>query len=202
MSVLRTHALDRLICAIEEAVPDLEGKICKMGEPQKARVWPTLQVLPVRFKYFPMQEHFHADISRSKAIFDVGRHEGTVQLRLGATTSSERYRLEDAIIDLFVSQEGRPGILLTEIDDCHDAVVAWELDDDEWDNEKVFTKEYFSILTVRVQIPTLVYRDSVYTIEEIRLSLTEDLQTEYSSLPDSSIETLGIDEDGNLTKYP
>lgn len=197
--VIRTHAMDRLICAIEAAVPELAGNICKMGEPHQARTWPTLQIIPVRFRYFPMQEHEHKGLGRSRAVFDVGRHEGTVQLRLGATTPYQRWELEDALLHLFLSQEHRPGVLVQTIDECHDAVVAWELMDDEWQNEMVFTKEFFSLLTVRAQIPALVYRDSVYTIEELRLSLTEDLHTEYSQLPASRIETVSIDEDGNMT---
>lgn len=194
--------MDKLICHVESNIHELRGKICKMGEPHLQRVWPTLQILPIRFKYYPMQEHEYLGVSASKAIFDVGRHEGTVQLRLGANTPDERWELEQKMIDLFLEPEHRPGVLVTTIEDCYDAVVVWELDDDEWRNEAVFTKEFFSLLTVRVQIPALVLRDSVYTIEDLRLSLTEDLHTAYSELPAASIETVQVDEDGNITPYP
>lgn len=191
--------MDRFIAILEEQVPELIGHICKMGEPHLARVWPNLQIIPIRFTYHPMQEFAHKNLGVSRAVFDVGRHQGTVQLRLGATTPAERWELEDKILNVFLQEEGRPGVLVTTIEQVHDAVVAWELEEDAWDNEKVFAKEFYSTLTVRVQIPALFVREGVYTIEAIRLSLTEDLRTDYTDLPDSAIETVEIDEDGNLT---
>lgn len=199
MAVIRTHAMDKLIAILTEAVPELADHICKMGEPHLKRTWPTLQIIPIRFRYYPQQEHEHKGLSHSVAVFDVGRHQGTIQLRLGANTPAQRWDLEDKILNVFLSQEGRPGVLVTTIEEVHDAVVAWELEDDEWNNEKVFTKEFYSILTVRAQIPALITREGVYTIEAIRLSLTEDLSTEFTDLPTSAIETVEIDEDGNLT---
>ncbi len=202
MAVIRTHTMSALISVIEAAVPALRGKICKMGEPNQPREWPTLQILPIRFKYYPMQSHEHKELGAHRLVEDVGRHEGTIQLRLGATNPQARWDLEDEILDIFTSQEGRPGVLLTTIEEVHDAVVAWELDTDEWENEMVFTKKFFSIMTVTVQIPALVVRGSVYTIEHLRFALTEDLETEYTDLPAGSIETVTIDEDGGLTQYP
>lgn len=202
MAVIRTHAMNRLISALEAAVPDLRGKVCKMGEPNQPRVWPTLQILPIRFKYYPMQEHEHKELGTTRLVVDVGRHEGTVQLRLGATTPQKRWDLEDEILDVFLSPEGRPGVLITSIEKVHDAVVVWELDADEWENEKVFTKKFFSIMTVTVQIPALVTRDGVYTIEHLRMTLTEDLETDFDDLPAGWYETVTIDEDGDLTQYP
>lgn len=200
MAVIRTHAMNRLVAAIEAAVPELRGKVCKMSEPNQARAWPTLQILPIGFKYFPMQEHEHKELGTSRLVVDVGRHEGTVQLRLGAITPQKRWDLEDEILDIFLSQEGRPGVLVTEIEEVHDAVVAWELDADEWENEKVFTKKFFSVMTVTAQIPALVTRDGVYTIEHLRMTLTEDL--DFDDLPAGWYETVTIDGNGGLTQYP
>jgi hypothetical protein len=199
MAVLRTHAMDALKACIALYVPELQGKICAgPTEAPKTRVWPHLAIYPVRFSYFPNQAHEHKELGASKVVMNVGRHEGLVQLRLGATTHNRRIELEEKVINVFLRTPGRPGVLVTEIAACHDATVAWELDTDEWQNELAFSKQWFSLLTVLVQIPALVTREGVYSIEELRLTLTEDLTTPYDDLPASQQETVKLLEDGSL----
>ena len=200
MSVIRTHALDLLAQCIATYVPELKGKICAgPTEAPKVRQWPHLSIWPVRFKYYPDQAHQHKELGSTRVVMNVGRHEALVQLRLGANTHNQRLALEEKLLNVFLRTPGRPGVLVNFIPNCHDATVAWELDEDEWENELAFSKKWFSIMTVLGQIPALVTRDSVYTIEELRLSLTEDLSTDFTTLPSSAVETVSVEEDGSIT---
>lgn len=200
MSVLRVHALQALADAIALAVPELAGRIgAGPCEAPKQRLWPHLNIDPVRFTYHPDQAEEHRAIGTSRVVMNVGRHEGLVQLRLGATTHIRRLELEEKVLSVFLSTAGRPGVLITEVPDYHDAVIAWELGEDEWENELAFDKKWFSIMTVQVQIPALVTRDGVYTIEDLRLTLTDDLETPIADVPATKIETVSIDDDGTIT---
>ena len=201
MSVIRIRILEILACYIQDAIPELRCKVIAgpAEAPQKLQ-FPHLSITAIRYKFFPDQEElWHEQPTTSCAVLRVGRHEGFVQLRLGATTHRKRAYLEQKLLDLFLVQQGRPGILVTQIPDCFDATVAWELEGDEWENEKAFDKSWFSILTVTVQVPALVTRPGVYSIEELRVGLTEDLDSPVDLIPTSAIEETIVNEDGTMT---
>ena len=88
--------------------------------------------------------------------------------------------------------------LVTAVPECHDATVAWELDTDEWEDEKAFDKKWYSVMTVAAQLPVLVTREGVPKIEEVRVSLTENLDADFDQLPSSSLETVTVNEDGTI----
>lgn len=200
MAVLRTYALSKFAECLGNRIPELKGKISGGPcEAPKARVWPHLNIWPIRFTYYPDQAAEHVELGATRMLMNVGRHEGTVQLRLGAATHLQRMELEQKVLDVFLGQVGRPGIIVIPVPECHDAIVAWELDDDEWVNELAFANKWFSIMTVRVQIPALVVRESVYELSDLRVSLTEDLETDVADIPASEVDTVSIDEDGVLT---
>ena len=203
MSVLRTRALELFKAFLECNVPELENSICAgPAEAPKMRTWPHLAISPVRFTLYPNQEFVHDGTLPTQAVLNVGRFEGLVQLRLGATSTRMRAELESKVTNCFFLQEGRPGVIVLPVPECPDAIVAWELDADEWSNEAAFTKQWYSIMTVTVQIPALVTRDGVYTIEDLQLILTDDLTTAASSLPDSKKETVQVLEDGTIELVP
>jgi len=196
MSVIRLRALQRLAAFIESAVPELSGVICGgQATPSHRLVFPSLAITAVRFTFYPDQatEHY-APANSTRAVFNVGRVEGTVQLRLGAATNAERYRLEQAISEaVWWADIDRPGIVLIDIPDCDGARVAFEQDADEWQDERAFDREWYSTMTCALQMPALVAKLGVETIEEIRLQLTEDLT---SAAP--AVDEVVIDETGLL----
>lgn len=200
MAVIRSHAMKLLAECIALYVPELKGKIgAGPCEAPQQRQWPHLNIWPIRFTYHPDQAAWHKDLGPSRAVMNVGRHEGIVQLRLGANTHERRLDLEEKVLSVFLRTPGRPGVLVTPVPDCHDATVAWELDTDEWENELAFSKKWFSILAVLVQIPALVTRDGAYSMEELRLTLTSDLTTPIDDVPASQQETAELLEDGTVT---
>jgi hypothetical protein len=194
---------------IEDRVPALRNKICKgPAESPKKLGFPSLAIIPVKFRFFPDQAaEIYQLTGRSveghppgTVLLNVGRHEGTIQLRLGATTARQRAELEEAVLQVFLERPGSPGVLVTPIPQCHNAIVAWELDTDEWENERAFDKKWYSIMTVAAQLPAFVTRGSVHTIEELRLTLTDDLSSDITSVPADQQETVAIAEDGTLTE--
>lgn len=201
MSVIRSRALALFAERVGNCVPELKGKVCGgHAESPKRLSFPHLSVRAIRFRYFPDQPSDYCHIGASAGVFYVGRVEGTIQLRLGAQTANRRYALEQELLEkVFWADLEHPGIVLFTIPDCHDAQAAFELDETLWDDEKAFDKKWYSVATAELQLPALVTKGSVHTIEEIRLTLAEDLTSSASEIPDGSMETVSIDENGNLT---
>jgi hypothetical protein len=200
MAILRLKALTQLAECITNLVPSLKGKICAgPAEAPHRLAFPHLAINPVRFQYFPDQAAEVKPLGATQVLLNVGRIEGTVQLRLGARTHVQRATLEEQILEVFLQRPGSPGVLVTKVPQCHDAIVAWELDTHTWANEKAFDKKWYSIMTVAAQLPALVTRGSVHTLEEIRLTLTEDLSTPITQVPADEQETVSVQPDGSIT---
>lgn len=201
MSVIRIAALQRLADQIQACVPELRGKVCGgAAEAPHTLSFPNLAIFGVRFRYFPDQAALHCESGPSRATMNVGRVEGTVQLRLGAQTSSRRYELEQKLMEnVFWADIERPGVVVFKLPEHHDAVIAFELDTDEWIDEKAFEKKWYSLMTVALQLPALVTKGSIYSLEEVRLALTEDLTTPIVSVPADEIEAVSISESGDIT---
>lgn len=199
--IIRIEALGRLARAIEACVPELKGQICAGPAEAPHRLsFPSLSINPVRFQYFPDQARVWCSPSASRVVLDVGRVEGTVQLRLGTTTAKQRYALEQAILEkIFWSDPDRPGVAVYTLSNAHDAVVAYELDENTWQNEKAFDKQWYSVMAMSLQLPALVEKGGVYNVEEVRLTLTDDLTAPIASVPANSKETVSVDEEGALT---
>lgn len=207
VAVIRYKALTALREAIESAVPALYGKTeITWAPPEKNACMPAMALIAARWAYRPNQEIavIEPEVGTT-AVYDVGRHEATVQLRLLAATPGERMELEQQVIDLFLSQEGRPGILLTTIVDTPEIgqwFASWELEADEWRSEKAFSNKHWSVVEVLGTLPALVSRAGVYTIQDLRLGVTHDMTTTFTPTTfDASegIERVRVNENGTLT---
>lgn len=193
MSLIRIRALEVFRDKIECAVPALVGKVCAGQNKHPHMVdYPHCSVMLMRGQYLPDQACLHSSPSPSTAVYRVGRIEATAQIRLGSANCDERYILGDAILnEVFMQDCLRPGICTFNVPDCYDALVAWELENWSWDDEFAFNNKWYSVLTCTAQIPVLVRKGGVYSIDEICLQFTEDLQTEVSLL--TGFETTTID---------
>lgn len=202
MSVLKLEALDRFAECIRAAVPELLD-ICPGPADAPARqMWPHLVINPVSFKYFPDQALDWKSVGASSLIVNVGRHEGLIQLRLGATTNYQRAEIEQKIIDLFLATPMHPGIILMDIPACNDARIAWELDGDEWQNERAFDKAWYSVMTVMLQLPALVTRTGAYTIRQLQLGITDKFDEVFSATTfntSEKIEVVQVNANGTIT---
>ncbi len=209
MSVIRLEALRRLEELIVCAIPELDGKVCVGQAPSgKDLTFPNLSLDPVRMKYFPDQALESFEPNQNTVVMNVGRHEGLLQIRIGAATLTKRYELEQAMMDLFLSTPLHPGVLFSQVTSCPSLgpfTAAWELDEDEWRDEKAFNNQFYSEITCLGIIPALVTRRDAFTIEQLQLGLTHEFGTvinssNFNNNPD--VEVVQINEDGTITAVP
>lgn len=202
MAVIRIRVLEALASVIGRCVPELEGHICAgPAEGTHKLEWPHLVITAASWAFKPNQDgDVWQDLGPSRAVFNVGHHSCLLQLRLGASSANKRAALEHAVSQVFISQPMRPGVLVVTLPDIHCAVVAYEFDSTEWHDENAFDKAWYSIAVVEAQVPALVERGGVYTLEEIRSSFTEDVTTDPGSdISADALFTVGIDENGLIT---
>lgn len=206
MAVIRIDALRRLERALVCAAPMLEGKVC-VGQqaPGTTLAFPHLVIDPLRWRYVPDQADIVVELPGDRVVVNVGRHEATVQIRVGAATPAERADLEQRLLDAFLSTDLHPGVIITEITDCPalgSYVASWELEDDEWQDEKAFDLQFYSLINATGIIPALATRRGVYTITDLRLGVA-DYGTLTPPTPFQStaaVEVVRVNEDGTFTK--
>jgi hypothetical protein len=193
-------AMEALKASIEDAIPGLHVHTRQQGPDRKVE-FPCLTLLPRSFTFDPFQEDEVSSPTSDKALVDVGVFKGRVEMRLMVRNEGEQEEYEDALIDLFLSQEGRPGVLVAQteplllrgVPTLHEAPVAFVLSDAEWNEEMVFDKQRFTYLDLDVVYPALVLREERYDITSLRLAFTEDLTSE-----DPTTEDVTVTEDGGV----
>ena len=200
MAVVRIEALRGLGAALRCAIPSLPP-ICFGQQPaNKALKFPSLAIDPRQWKYHPDQAAETHEPSPNAVVMNVGRHQADVEIRIGAATLFERYELEQKILDLFLGTPGHPGVLLTQITACEslgDWTAAWELESDEWRDERAFDRQFYSLIMITGIIPALVTRRGAYTINQLQLGL--DLSGPTSTLPLSDLDVVQINQDGTIS---
>lgn len=211
MAIVRLEALKSLGARIEAFVPALAGKVKTAQAPSGTdQTYPTLTIIPGPMKFESLQEVEHATIgaaSLGNVVFNVGAFSGPVQLRIVATTVGERMALEQGVTNLFMSQERRAGIVITEVTACADLstfLAAFEYDNDQWMDADAFDRKLESLIVVNGIIPALVARSGVYEIDELVLGLTADFTTAFTTdtMVPPGVEVVQINEDGTFSPYP
>lgn len=200
MSLLRIRAAEILGALISKACPELDGNICSGPScaSHKQRL-PSVAIIPISFKFSPDQESEHKEIGDNRLVINAGRYDALFQIRVGSKNNYKRAELEDTILSLFFMQEGRPGILVASIADCHDAIVSYELDQSVWRDEEGFSDKWFSTITINVVLPVLVERGNVFSMDEIRICSRVGVSAEFSEISTAIQECIAVDEDGSVT---
>ena len=199
--MIRIKALEQLASLIECQVQKLKGSVCAgAGSRDHKLHFPSLAITGRRFTYYPNQADCYdyvrdqeIDGGATREVYQVGRWEGTIELRLASKTSSQRYALECEIEQLFLKGTThldrlypmqfaddclRPGIILVDVLECYGARVAFELLEGSWEDEFVFTNEWYSTLRINVVIPALITKEKSNRIEDLKLVLTESSSDE------------------------
>jgi hypothetical protein len=208
MGAIRLESMTALRTALLAVVPTLEIRVGQQL-PNKNLCLPSLVIRPTSFRYHPNQEEDYVppDPDETVVISQVGTHEGLVQLLLYTATSGDRYTIEQKLIDAFLTPEGRPGVLLTTVSgdpDLGTFLASWELDEEEWVDEKAFSNQLGSLLPVMATIPALIKRTGVPTIDELVLALTNDFETVFTpeTLVPPAVELVEINDDGTISSPP
>lgn len=211
MGVVRIEALRAFAAMIETAIPDLAGKV-KAGQVPSGvdQTYPSLTIVPGPLSYEPAQDLEHATIGDPAAgnvVFNVGAHSGPFQLRLVATTIGERWTLEQKIVNLFMAQELRPGVIVVPVTSCPELgnwLAAFEYTSDQWIDTEAFDRKLESLITVNGIIPALIARTGVYEIDDLVIGLTDDFDTTFTTdtMVPPGVELVLINQDGTLSAYP
>lgn len=205
MAIVRLEALNHLRDAIVCAIPELRNRVCVGQRDAGGDLgFPHMVLDPIRWKYEPHQADEVFDPAPDRVVVNVGYHEGTVQIRIGAKNAYERMELEQKVLDVFLSPALSPGVLVTPVLTCPalgEFVASWVLDNDEWDDRQAFSQQYYSQVVCTGVVPALVTRGSSHTIEDLRLGLTENFD---STIDEDNFDTsplleiVTINQDGSI----
>ena len=211
IAVVRLEALNALKATIEAAVSELRGHVeIVQVPPDQHLTFPALAIVGTKFRYVPFQEDEARDDNgnailpdATSLVVNLGCWETTVQLRLATTTLAERYALQETLTELFLQREGAPGILCTTVTACPalgHILASWALNDGEWEDDKAFSSQHWAVLDVDGTIPVLVTRRGVYTLDDLRLGITQDFSTPKTSAGFDTVPVVKINEDGSITR--
>lgn len=216
MSVVKLLALESLRAAVEAFVPALEPMQGKGGgmvsrikivqtPPDVKAPLPSLAIVPGRFRFEGTQEREQAEITPEVTAICCGRWLAPVQLRVAAATQAEQYKLEQDISDLFMQRENAAGSLITRVAQSERGAftAAWELVDDEWSAEAAFSTLFWDVLTIEATIPVLVRRPGVYTIEQLRVGLTQDFDMAFTAdafITQPGLAVFQVNGDGSISR--
>lgn len=142
---------------------------------------------------------------------EVGDFQGQIQIELGTVSTVLRETLEDRLLNAFLAGQSpdgfsRPGVLVAQLDqflvggtaNLATVPVAYVLQQEAWQEELVFDLKRFSSLYIDVDMPALVVRTGVPTIESLVLAITNDLA---SNTPTTDAPQVSVDENGLLIPY-
>lgn len=198
MSLVKRAACDALAQFIQTQIPELAGSVFALWSDEEAEaVYPSVALVPGKLVLNPWQEDEVDDTDPEVLVLEVGDFEGDVELRVYAKSAPERERIGQLVQDLWFQREGAPGVLVTQTAPVPlnvsgtqtatiaPALAAFTIDDETWQEERVFSKKRFDFMTVGLQLPCLVAR-AVPTITSVQVTLAveNDLTQPYSSADD------------------
>lgn len=194
MALIKLEALRALASFLECQVPELAGKVCVgQAEANHLQEYPHMVLLATGWRFEPDQSGDFHQPGPERLVSDVGTHRVTVEMRLGAQTSGERYTLGQKVLDVFLAGgsaddldgELHPGVLRVPVlaaPEYGNWFAAWEIDAEEWEDEKAFDQAFYSVLELQGAVPALVSRRRVFRLDEIRAQLDEGAQTETQAI--------------------
>lgn len=202
MSLLKRSMVDAFVAAFQAALPPaLQINVAASGADwEEPSQFPALRIIPSdKFKFDPMQEEEIDDTQPDKLLVEVGDFSGSVELRAVARSRKERETIEEAVMNVLLSREGAPGVVVAQTENvtvggfatAYSAPVTMCLGDEEWRDEMVMDRKRYSFLTLDAYYPALVMRTGVHTIDQLVLAFNEDLNS------DTPEEEVLIDENGS-----
>jgi len=200
MSTVKLPALQSLAAHIGCEIPELSGNVCPFPGPSKRTQYPYLYIkLAGMLEFEPQQERIQYEIGPTACVYEHGHHVGRIKLILGATSQYQRMELEEKVLNLFLSREGAPGVLLTDVVYCekYNWQASWLLDGHMWDQGGITESRFNSEINVDAAIPALTTRDGLYSIDELKLVLDLDQVGDPVIGPSQTVLVIG--EDGSLS---
>lgn len=195
---LKRAAAKALAAHLEAAIPALAGKVHTVSaEPEEYAAYPSLYILPGKMTPELLGEEEVDDSAEDTLLVEIGDWTGTWELRIPGKTPLEREELEQQVLDAFFAREGAGALIEVSIQRVvaggvttqHTATASFGIDASEWSEEFSFSKKRFSFLDVSAEIPILVLRTNIPTINELILG--------ESDLDGSNLEEVEVLDDGD-----
>lgn len=212
--VVRIEALRALQALIELRIPELAGHVCVGVAPSSEHEHvPNLSIQPTKWTYEPDQAGEHTTLPGNVVVWDVGDHNCAMVLSIVAASPAKRWELEAKVLDLFLSSvhpltgHHRPGVIVLPVTACPQLgqwCAAFDLESDEWTDGAAMDRRYESRIVCAASIPALTIEAPVYTINELILGITHDMDTTFTlatAIP-PAVELVTINEDGTITRTP
>lgn len=212
MGVVRIEAFRAFGALVERMVPELAGHVCTPDTPpNEFEELPNLSITPTKWAYEPMQRDEHATLPGNVVVYNVGEHNCACVISVMASTRTQRAALEQKIVGLFYGNDspvdGLPldGVIVLPITACPELsrfVVSFDLESDEWIDSLAQDRRFESRITCTAGIPALTIKTPVYTINQLLLGVTEDMETTFTpatAIP-PAVEVVVINEDGSISK--
>jgi hypothetical protein len=212
-SNLKYEAAKALKAHIEAQIPSLVGKVyAELQPPNQQAKRPTITIAPRRAWttiFRDPDEVFDPGVGQNYVVHDVGCYEGEFEVRLAEQHAPTREQLEQDLLDLWIKDVGRPGVLLLDLSSLtiqgqalagYSARAPYVLDSEEWLDELIFSNERDALLTVDVRVPILV-KETAYRMETLVLQLSHDVTTEdINQVP--VFGQVQVNADGTVQPYP
>lgn len=201
MRNIKSVAAAVLAAHIKERIPVLQHVHSVWAEPEEANAYPCAVIVLRRSAYEPNQAGEVLDRDDG-VVVTLGRWSATFELRLYATTPTQRGDLEQAVIDLFMEAEGLPGVIPLPLPNLfvsgaptvYQPVVAFDITSAEWREEMAFAKKRFSFIDVDASLPVLALRNAP-NIEQLVSALASQPAESPATMASEEVE---IDEDGTI----
>lgn len=191
MSAVVYHGLKALKTAVVAASVATADQVREVpADAVQNETMPGIAFVPGKFT---VEWHTPAEVAvpgSGYQLVKVGEATGPIEVRIQRQHAAQRETLQDAFMALFMSDPDVPGGLsvLTEaltlqgIATGYQAPVAFELEEWEWDDERVFDVARYSFLTLQATFPVLYVRGvvpgtEVYEIQRLQVSMTKDLES-------------------------
>ena len=212
MSIVRIKALEALGALIASAVPELQGHVCVgIAPPGEFEALPNVSIEPTTWEFLPEQEDEQRTLPGNRVVYRVGEHACACVISVVTASIAKRWEIEAAVLDLFLRAKHpltghrQPGVIVAPVTACPELgqwIASFELESDAWNESYALDRRYESRITINAHIPALIVDSPIYTINELILGLTQDMQTTFTpatAIP-PAVELVVINEDGSISK--
>jgi hypothetical protein len=209
VSVVRDAALQALrqvVVTAAAGLVDPQHVFAEDAEPDVRACYPNVAIDTQGSFTFDPFDADEVDASAPTTVtVHVGDFVGQVRIRVGSESKTERRKIGEAILQVFLNTPGKSGVLVVQLTGlvvggvtlAAQVPVAFRLGDTMWDEEMVFDRKRFQNLVLDVELPALVTWTDTYDINSMVLAFTEDLT---SATPDTV--QVAVTADGDLEAYP
>lgn len=204
MSVVKLLALTNLKNAIATAVPAFRSITVQIEPSPVLETFPNLEIIIGNaLEFEPDQRELQADLGGNAVVWNVGNWYGPIQLRICATSTFERWTLEQAVTNYLMSRPGSPGVVVVPVTESPQLswAAAFEYDSAQMFDQRAQERQYECAVLVNAMIPVLVTESPVYQIDHLFCGLTEDMVTHFtpSTAVPPAVEIVEIHVDGTIT---